>query len=626
MFVQVDRTNRLTAALVVLSISLSVPASLAQVATPESLLKKGTGTSPGALLSGVIGQKQGASPLFQQAAKLEETPQSDSPSSQDILSAVPAEASVVLIIRDLAGLDAKLRGLTEQLGLPFSPYMLAKGWLEVVMGIDDHGPAAIALVPGVPVDAGESGSAHGGAGLGHATRPGMVMLLPTGNRDELLSFLNPRVLDDGYTRVTLRGHESWVAAKGRFTVFASDLHAAKAVLHAKNSLADRFSEYQRKRAALNDVSLWIDLSSTGASVLQGIGIPWAGGAGHASVRARLGSALFRGVQLSARVEPEGLALDLYAERYAAHRGTPAQETTDTMLLGLPDEAFVLAMGMTGGAVTANAHAIVDLFVSGLSAAGILEPARLGELTLALERAMDDVESAASSVSILPEGSDGMIASAKVVQTAGDGRMLTKEIESIVRVWKRGVFVNPDVNSVLEKLEYRRGVETSSGVTIDHLVLDLSGYEAVDKAAISRLFGEEGLLERIGVVDDHYVVQSIGGGLDRFNQIVAAVRAGRAPLASDPGAMRSALGVARKRSMEAYLSVDRGMRLANLLSAVVGPSAKQLDIPETNAPVALAMHSVGPSATQVDVFVPTALMVAVKNAMLEQAANEVTLGP
>jgi len=37
------------------------------VAEVRSLLKKGTGTSPGALLGGVIGHELGASPLFQQA-------------------------------------------------------------------------------------------------------------------------------------------------------------------------------------------------------------------------------------------------------------------------------------------------------------------------------------------------------------------------------------------------------------------------------------------------------------------------------------------------------------------------------------------------------------------------------
>ena len=41
--------------------------------------------------------------------------------AQDILSAVPAKASVVVAVRDLAGLDAKLTRLMGRLGLAFSP-------------------------------------------------------------------------------------------------------------------------------------------------------------------------------------------------------------------------------------------------------------------------------------------------------------------------------------------------------------------------------------------------------------------------------------------------------------------------------------------------------------------------
>ncbi|MHC4695899.1 MAG: ImuA family protein [Planctomycetota bacterium] len=46
---------------------------VAASAAPRSLLKKGTGTSPGALLGGVIGHELGASPLFQQYCILLDT-------------------------------------------------------------------------------------------------------------------------------------------------------------------------------------------------------------------------------------------------------------------------------------------------------------------------------------------------------------------------------------------------------------------------------------------------------------------------------------------------------------------------------------------------------------------------
>ncbi len=574
MYVEAGRTNKLAGALVALTVTLVAPPTRAQSPT----------------------------------AKIPESAQTVSPVPQDILSAVPAEASGVLIIRDLAGFDAKLRQLTGQLGVPFSPYMLAKGWLQVVSGIDEHGAAAIFVIPSDTPD---------------QLSPRVAMLLPTVAHKQILSFLSPQQLDDGLTKVILRGRESYVGTMDSYTVFASDLRTVKGIISAKKNLADRFSDHQRERVAANEVSLWIDLSSSTTRMMPGLAAPWLrpllGGEGS-------GPRMFRSIQLSARIEPEGIAFELYGERNNARRGGAVREVTGTMLRGLPDEPFVLALGTTGGVFTANARTIVALYVSTLSATGILDTARSGELTLALEPLIIDTKDAAASLSIMPEGSDGMIAIAKVVRTTGDAQALPAKIDTLTRVLKRGLFVNPDVNSALTKLEYRRGVETSLGVSVDHIVLDLSGFESVNKDAITAVLGREGLLVRIGVVDHKDVVLTVGGGLERFNKIVTSVRSGQAPLASDPGTLMSALGVARRRWLEAYLSVDRGIGLVHAISAAMGIPASQPEIPETNAPIALAIHSVGPNATQADFFIPTELLVAIKDLLIGQAASEVTLGP
>ena len=122
---------------------------------------------------------------------------------------------------------------------------------------------------------------------------------------------------------------------------------------------------------------------------------------------------------------------------------------------------------------------------------------------------------------------------------------------------------------MERIEYRPSVETSADVTIDHLVVDLSGFEDIDKEAVARILGPDGALARMGVVDGKTVVMSFGGGLARFNKLVAMVRAGEAPLALDAAIARSAGKVTGRRWFEVYLSVDRWVRLVSQMHRADG---------------------------------------------------------
>jgi len=529
---------------------------------------------------------------------------------EDILSVVPAGTSTVVMVRDLGELDAKLTRLMERLSIPVSPYQFAKGWLEIVAGIDDHGPAAIAVLP-VSSES-EMPAKHG-----------LVLILPTANRDELLSFLSPQPIEEGYTKVMLRGRESYAGSVGRFTVFGSNLHAVRSVVRVTEPLIDQLPAYQLKQQSDNDVSLWIDPASVTSSFGAGEGMPWLRGVVK-SVFSRVKD-LGR-IQLAARFEQGGITVGLCMGRSAATRRFAGRDTVESLLRGLPNEPYVAAMGADLSHSGAWASAMVDLIVSSSVAAGVLDSARVSDLMQVVDSAVKDVVGVGLIVSVSPQGPDGMLGLAKVVHTASDGQTLLAKIDAIVKALKNGAFVDPVINRALEKLEFRRAVETSREVTVNHVVLDTSGLEGVDQEALRRAFGRDGLLLRIGVVDDRYVVMAFGGGLERFDEIVKTVRAGRAPLAADTGTMMSALGVARKRSLEAYVSVDRGLRLITDVSTAMGFPASYPQMPETNAPVALAMHSVSSSSTQLEVFIPTELLIAFKSAFVKSTVGEVQPGP
>ncbi|MCH7995615.1 MAG: hypothetical protein IIB57_14385 [Planctomycetes bacterium] len=73
-------------------------------------------------------------------------------------------------------------------------------------------------------------------------------------------------------------------------------------------------------------------------------------------------------------------------------------------------------------------------------------------------------------------------------------------------------------------------------------------------------------------------------------------------------------VSQERFWEAYVSVDRWLRIWTQLMAIVGGRSQFAGMPQVNAPVAAAMHNVGKSATQIDLFIPVELLVAWKTAM------------
>ncbi|UCE58657.1 MAG: hypothetical protein JSU63_14585 [Phycisphaerales bacterium] len=525
----------------------------------------------------------------------------------DILSTVPARASAAFVVNGLGATDAKLTRLFSSLGVPFSPYTLAKGWLEIVTGIDEHGPAAVVVVPH------ESSS---------STSHGLALVLPTNNRDELLAFLNPQPLDDGFVKVTLRGRESFAATMGGFTVLAADLHTAKSVVGAEKHLADKLSELQAKKWAAADVAMWIDPAAMKVEPPQ---------AGTALSLRRLideGPWLkrFGSLQLLGSLEPEGVSLSFYAERKSDHADKPRRETERSLLSGLPDEPFVLAVGMTERATAESARALCDGYASLLAAAGILQPERSADLAQILDLGFRHVGTVALSVSILPDDTSGSgLGLAKVLQVTTSDRMFLDHIDAVLRFLESEPFADPRVDQAMKRLQHRRAVETSLGVSIDHLLLDLTDLEVVDTEAVEAFVGNEGILMRVGVVDDKHVVIALGGGLERFNAIVSAVRAGRAPISSDAGAMKSARGVTRARSIEAYFSLARGVRLINAAYAAWNKPPPFPEVAETDAPIALAIHSGGPAATQLDFFVPTGLIVAVKNVIVDKAAGEAKLG-
>jgi hypothetical protein len=369
-------------------------------------------------------------------------------------------------------------------------------------------------------------------------------------------------------------------------------------------LHGRLSVQARERAAANDVALWINTAEVASNAFPDTYESW--------LRDTLGLEKdflkpYKGVQLAARIEPGGLALELYAERTETTSDMASQDAGESLLRGLPDEQCVFALGMVNDNAGRQLKSLGRLAISALIAAKIIDPGRAADFQKLYASMAPDIAAASVSVSALPGGTDSLFGLTKVLRARGDSRAILREVESVVGLCRSGPFVDPKLNAMLEKLAYRRAVETVAEVSVDHLRVEFEGEEPEDYLAFKKVVGAEGILVRIAAVDGKNVVITFGGGPARFATAVEAVRAGGAPLASDPGIAKSARHVPADRSLEAYFSVDRFIRLARRVGTAMDKPVQFPEMPELSAPVSASVQIVGPGATQVDVFIPTEVL-------------------
>jgi hypothetical protein len=510
---------------------------------------------------------------------------------------------VVVTLRDLAGLDAKLARLINPLmSIPIRPLMLVKGQLSMVEGIDESGTAAIALLPGA-------------AGETEPTQ--VVMWVPTTDRAKLLAFLSPAPAEEGFEKVQLKGQESYAGTRGAFTVLAADLPVVRRAVTDGPGVAGRFTPHQIERFGVNDLSVYFNLAairsapffasiSTGLSLL---GIP----PGDVD--------RYRSVQLSLRFEAEGVAVEIHAQTERAEEN-PAAETEGSLLTELPAEAFVLAVGMNIGGSPGDRSAPARLVLDALERRGLLDSARKADLEKVIGKMYADVTAAAVSVAAIPEGPDGLVGLTKVVHTKGSARDLAASFEALIAVLKSGVFADPSAAATMQRIAWVRGAETIAGISVDHLSLDISGIQRVDEAAIKKAIGKEGPLVRVGVADEHRLIATFGGGAERFAAALAVLRSGKGSIADDPLIGRSG-AVKTKHHAEAYLAIDRAMKLGADVTRAMDEATVVPRMAPIDAPVSLLARRISPRETQLDVFVPTAVIVAVKQAAMEFTASKMT---
>ncbi|UCG15657.1 MAG: hypothetical protein JSV19_10225 [Phycisphaerales bacterium] len=523
----------------------------------------------------------------------------------EAFAAVPADAWGAVCLRNMAEVEKKVLNIATKFGAPpMSPLMMAKEQLGLASGVNDAGNLLLVVLPSETID---------------AIKQNLALLVPTTDYSELTSMmqLEPVEGEGGAVSQTLLQEQMWyIAPKGNLAVVSPSLEAVKKVIDVKAGTAKALTPYQLERAGEDDLTVWVNAAAVTSApaiapffaMLQAMG---------ADAEAMKSIKAIKSLQVGLQITPAGIRLGYYSD---AKEGTDVAElmasvkgTTDPLLTGLPNEAFILAFGWMPGKEISEymAEHIGRMFDNPQLAAAPLDLEKVEQLKGKLKAMISPMRGVAVEVSALPGGPDGLIGFSKVVTVDGDARAVLTSFSELVEVIKGGLITDEQANDWLQYFEYKPGAETVDGMSVDHFVVKLDDIEDIDEEdleTVKGVIGQAGVLFRVAAADANHVVATFGGGSARLKTVADLVKSDRAPLADDVGIKNTAKALPERRYSELYLALDTLLRLLVDVGKVVDEPFP-VSVPPIGAPIGAASGMVGKDGQQTDVFIPMELVLA-----------------
>ena len=515
------------------------------------------------------------------------TPVVRTKSELGVLNVLPDYTRAALVVSRLDRLDTGLGPILRKLGMVSVPSEFLAESLEIVAGLDDSRGAALAIVN----DA--LGDANG--------PPPLVLVLPTEDREALLTFLQPRRLETGFWRVQLRGRESYAATVNDYTVFGPTLAIVQRVASASGRLADRLTVDQRASFSSGELSVWM---SRGSGTRLWHLFP---NQGDQSLWLDLALQIL-GANADAFVtltsEPTHLVLQGHLSGLPEKEAiTNGSASNGALLIGLPSEPIAIAFGAIGDKTGQRSRRLASAFMSIAQEWGGLAPTDLTVLTNLLASMGGQVKWISGSIALDSERDHGQVAATLIIRAHNDGRQLLASVRRLVILLKQALWVDPQLQRVMGEIVFRPQAQDGDPEPIDHVVINLAGFSRVDREVAKRAFGQMDLLIRIGLADRQTVVLSFGGNAARFGEVVSNVRANRAPL-------NDAVSSSKENPPEfgiplAHLvgSIRRWASLAGLMDVMLGGDSDDQAVGGTDETWSLTVHSLSRRELRVDLRVP-----------------------
>ncbi len=538
---------------------------------------------------------------------------------KDLLDAIPDEAWGFVAIPNLKTFDGKLGDLGEKLNFPIgSPIALAMGQLGIAEGLrEDGGVGLVVLDP-----------------TQYGTPPDMlVLLLPTTDAKALLTAFNPQDAGEGLQKIDVMGKSLTVASKGGFVVVGTEKSSVKFVAEAKKGIRGQMKPENMERYSKSDIYAMVNLrpaiemakplaGQVVAMVMMGAmdGDPEAAERIQKTAQdvVNLLDELTT-LEITLGLDDVGLSAGFilsFNDGSITKKIASIQKATIPMLAGLPKDAFLLAMAMRGSEPGDGAiqQGIMDLVMTRPEVSKVIDKAKLTEVTKLANALRANIRDYNLSISALPEGADGKVALAAVIQTT-DVKATLEGIKKLVEGYK-GVAKDESAQKALEGVVYKAGAEKVGEVSVDQITVDLAKIPGMENESgivdtVKNVIGKDGVVIRVAPAGDKYVVVTLGGGTKHLEGVLKVATAGGCPLAEDPGIGKVRKRMPKDRLFELYLSADR---ILKVVKAVTGSDQVPV-MPDINAPLGISLAA-EKNYGRLDIVLPIELIVEIKNIALQ----------
>lgn len=548
-----------------------------------------------------------------------------------VLKVIPANAAAFVAVRNIAEMDYDVSDVLAKLDLPLEsmgfPGLLTmiKEQAGITEGLDANSGAAIILLDCTQ------------AKLAEDLEKRAVIVLPTDKAEALATALGGTKDGEGY-QLTIGGEPAIGAEKGGFLIVAptESKDALKEVMQAKEGIDKRLPADRMKAYQDSDLFAWAALQGFSKELREAPittikGMMMMGDPGASAEEIDDSMAEFTKFVDGLKEVSLGLALDSKVGLRAAfwYQALPDSEIAkrlaalklndNSLLVGLPDEAVVLAGGAVNTAREEDIQKALDRVLKPEIIGDDIDEAQLKELKVSLAKLATGFEQAGVSFAGLPgEGQDGMLAFTLVARTNNSEQMqaemrkvLGKVKEMLIKAAvSKEALTEEESKAVNDAVQIKENAEKLTGAVVDHFVVDITKLPEADEEQIEQIksvVGQEGILVRIAAIGEKHLAVTFGGGAKRFAQVVEQVQKNQAPL----GDRKTIKMVAdrlpgQKRIMEGYLSIDRLLALVMDISNKLGqPVPFPLAMKET-APLALVGSQVGEGAVEVAALIPIEL--------------------
>ncbi len=505
-----------------------------------------------------------------------------SPAGRDITiltALIPADMSATLLMPNLSKIghhivSTKLFGQQHK-----DPYRSLKASLEIVDGIDDAGAGAIGIM-------GDTTSAE--------IWQNMALWLPATNPTAMMTFMQPIQISAGIYRVTIAGHPSFAAEHGDYLLLSPKLEIIHACLNSHEPIRQRLSAHQQRMLSEADLTLVVSSAKppiSGGSDTENQ-VDWLAAWPVLSALQHAMSPSVSSPQVpmcSLSIKPNGLDMamvghsrpDVRADRAGRMISQSTMVRDNDLLLALPSESIIAAMGFEPGTAMLASSGFVDLLMGYMQQYTFADAQVVNELSRRMRRSIS--RASVGSIAIQSPTDDSHTFSATLIlQTKTDAAIIRAEFQSMLIQLKRGFFLDPVWQSHADRLQIIPAASSFQGVQIDHISADgMNTNKSVGTSFAGNFISTDGILARMAVIDDSAFVLIIGGNEQGIHDVITRWRTHQTPLSSSSTIVSYAATRHAPVSSEGYISSSAMQQLAGFTGSKTKNGGGAIDIVESS---------------------------------------------